>query len=53
VVKATKLTESPALIVTSPTGILIAPTGGELVYGESWTNSACEGTPAASSRKSM
>jgi hypothetical protein len=48
-----KETEPPALIVTSVAGELIVPSGGAAVTDAISTHAACEGTPAASSKKSM
>jgi hypothetical protein len=46
-------TEPPAGIVTSDAGVVMTPDGCVVVYGESWMNSAFDGTPALSSRNSM
>jgi hypothetical protein len=46
-------TDPPAGIVTSEAGAVMTPTGGRVVNGVSWMKRALEGTPAASSRKSM
>jgi hypothetical protein len=48
-----KETEPPALIVTSVAGALIVPAGGAAVTVASSTHAACDGTPAASKRKTM
>ena len=48
-----KETIPPAGIVVSKFGDVIAPSGGVVVYGESWMNSATDGTPVLSSRNSM
>ena len=46
-------TELPAVIVTSPDGELMVPDGGVAVTLASSTQDATDGTPDASSKKSM
>jgi hypothetical protein len=48
-----KETVLPAGIVISGVGEVIAPSGGVVVYGESWMNCATDGTPALSSRNNI
>ena len=49
-----KVTDCPALIVTSAAGFVIVPFGGWLLgVGDIWTHAATDGTPLRLTRNSM